>query len=296
MSSKITNILVATDFSDPSLNALTTASALAVRHQASLFIIHVHETLPGYTDPAEAPDTNITIKNSNVLTALEADVYRKTNIIPFIIKEKGHVTETIINKAIQHKCGLIVMGSYGASGYRDGFIGTNSYNVIKFAACPVLLIPPGRKWTFFRDPLFPIRPVFTELRNYDIIRNFISQDSTLQVLGLSPFIQGSSLNELNKLVEEIKKNLHVDKVTASIQHHADLPAPDNVLRHAGQGNTDLIIITPAIDLSAKQFYVGPNAHKIIHHCRIPLLNINKKTNENVRMSENQKSKDENLSR
>jgi nucleotide-binding universal stress UspA family protein len=276
MNNRIEKILVAVDFSEYSLNALETASCLAGKWKARLHIIYVQDNLFEFTGINSLMTNSITSNYSSILIALAADIERKSGIDPVIIEESGHVTETILKAAISNQCELIVMGTHGASGYRNGYIGTTAYSVIKFAPCPVLLVPAARKWNSFSNPLFPIRPVITAFRHYDLIRNFIDGPATLHILGLSHSGQENNRESYNQLIAEIKDKLVADGIRPnSVISTEKNSIAQNILSQADESKSDLIILAPVIDISSKQFYIGPNIHHIIHNGKVPILIINK---------------------
>jgi nucleotide-binding universal stress UspA family protein len=271
---KLNKILVAIDFSEPSFNALETAACQAEKSKAVLYIVHVRDTILESMGVSSFTKNSVANNFSSILNALASDIQRKSGIKTVIVEESGFTTEVLIKTAIHLACDLIVMGTYGASGYRNGYIGTTAYSTIKFAPCPILLIPAGKKWTSFRNPLFPVRPVVTALRHYDIIRNFLADNSTLAVLGLYHSEQ-DTVDDLNDLVTEMEDKLIVNKITSNAVWGAESSISENILSQADRVRPDLIIVTPAIDVSAKTFYIGPNTHKIIHNAKIPILVINK---------------------
>lgn len=270
MNYTIKKILAAVDFSEPSLNALDTAVFLAESYKASLCIIHVQDTTFDFVGADKLAMNSITRHSADILTALAVDIERRITAKPCIIEEAGYTAEVILRNVVRHGCDLVVIGTCGASGYRDGFTGTHTYTVNKYAPCPVLSIPPGKKWVSFKRPLLPVRPVISTLGQYDILRNFLFTDSHLDVLGLSSGQPGSRKG-LDNLVADIWQKLRADNVTARVEWDESPSVPESVLRHAEKSSTDLIIITPAIDVSAKQFYIGPNACRIIHNSRAPVL-------------------------
>jgi nucleotide-binding universal stress UspA family protein len=48
-----------------------------------------------------------------------------------------------------------------------------------------------------------------------------------------------------------------------------------VLDHADRSKSDLIVISPAIDVVNKQYFVGPFSQRIINHAKVPVLHIHK---------------------
>jgi hypothetical protein len=218
--------------------------------------------------------TSVTSNSSSILSALATDIQKRSGIKPVIVEETGYVTEIIIKNAVKYRCDLITMGTYGASGYRKGYIGSTSYGTVKYTPCPVLLIPGGRKWTSFRQPLFPVRPVSTALRYYEIVRKFMEENSSPTVLGLY-YYENQSVEDLNGLVSEIEGRMAAKKITAKTIWGSEHSISKDILMQVEKLNSDLVIVTPAIDVSPKTFYIGPNTHDIIHNAKIPVLFINK---------------------
>lgn len=276
MNHKIEKILVAVDFSEPSLNAFHTATCLAEKHEAALYIVHADDKVL-----ESIILNNLTVNGSarspsSILAALINDTNTKYGGQPVLIEQKGNADEVILGTAVQYGCDIIVLGTNGASGYRQGYIGTTAYSVIRFAPCPVLLIPPQRKWSSFKRPLFPIRPVMTALRHYNLIRNFIEPDACMGILGLVSSQKESAMDDLGELIDEMKSKLAADHIGSEVYWDMKSAISDNVLMQAERNEADLIIVPPAIDVSIKQFYIGPNAHEIIRRGKVPMLVINRK--------------------
>ena len=107
----IRNILVPLDLSEPSLNALDTAVALAKKNNAGLLLLYVEETLMSAGEGFAAAQSN-----RDILTALSGAIKHTHEILPTVKEAKGSVVETIIKVSQQESCDLIVMGTHGASG------------------------------------------------------------------------------------------------------------------------------------------------------------------------------------
>lgn len=270
----INRILVAVDFSEASLNALESAICIAEKNSASIYLVHVQDNIFDFLGVSTTSMTSVTSNSSSILSALATDIHKRSGIKPVIIEETGYVTEIIIKNAVKYRCDLITVGTYGATGYRKGYIGSTSYGTVKYTPCPVLLIPGGRKWTSFRQPLFPVRPVSTALRYYEIVRKFLEENSSPTVLGLYNY-ENQSVEDLNGLVSEIEGRMAAKKITAKTIWGSEHSISKDILMQVEKLNSDLVIVTPAIDVSPKTFYIGPNTHDIIHNARIPVLFINK---------------------
>jgi nucleotide-binding universal stress UspA family protein len=272
----IQNIVVPIDLSETSLNAFDTAVALAKRHGAELHMINVIE--PAFdTFHEESTFSSIsTLSNSSdVLTALAGAVQHAHNLKPHIIQGEGNAVDTIIKRSLSLQSSVIVMGTHGASGYRDGFVGSTTYGVVKHATCPVLTIPPKRKYTSFKKVLFPVRPVSGALQRYDVLCQFLAPNASMDVLGLAFRSMERQTNVLEKVLDEIKSQLEIDKVKASALWGTGQAIADDVLLFAQQTNPELIVLTSLVDVATKPNFVGPHTQKIIHCAKVPVLNIKK---------------------
>ena len=272
----IKNILVPVDFGENALNALETAVAIARLHGAALHLLHVVDTSFDFLTPGEGylSKTSISQNSSDILQALAGSLTHQHAMTPRVALVEGCVYQNIVKQSIDRNADLIVMGTYGASGPRQGFVGTNTYNVFKHAHCAVLAVPGSRKWTQFRRILFPVRMVVGALARYDFVRTLLCPGTaTLEVLGLSYNRPDNETTVMEDLVSEIRDKLNEDKVNASTSCLSGRNLVDNILRHSEQKDSDLIVISPSVDVASKHFYVGPNAQRIIHQARVPVLNL-----------------------
>lgn len=120
-------ILVPTDFSDPSLHAALYAAETARKSGAVIYFIHV---------PGAAQDRMFQLETfRNAVTDVYTDI--KTEVaLPY-----GTTVDGIIDFCNHNAFDLIVMGTKGASGLKEVFIGSTTANVIAKTRIPVLAIP-----------------------------------------------------------------------------------------------------------------------------------------------------------
>jgi len=137
-------ILVPVDFSECSVNAVKAAASIARKSDGKLFLLHI-VSLPAYlSDKLEVieqiPGGSETLQliRRNFAGLLKMPFLRDVNAMEVILFE--NVYQTIINFAEENQIDLIVMGSHGASGFREFFIGSNTQKVVRMSECPVLTI------------------------------------------------------------------------------------------------------------------------------------------------------------
>lgn len=266
----IKNILVPTDYSEASLNALESAVLIAQRNNGHLQILHVGETDTAYLGPEQL---SIPEHARQVTEAMSGSIRQKHGFGPEAIFQEGFAGPAIVKTAFDRKADLIVIGAHGASGMREQFIGSTAYYVIKYANCPVLIIPEGRKWLGFKQILFPLRTSFGAFKRYEFIKAMNGgQAASLEILALSvekgpegyaQELLGSRLNPAGSpsIFRISLRNSEQKNIAREVLDRADrLPA-------------DLIVLSPAVDVINKQFFIGPFCQRIIHHAKVPLLYV-----------------------
>ena len=271
MNYAIKKILVPVDLSEASLNALETAAEIAKRKNASLHALQViDDTLEFYSANNGMSSTS---RNSrDILTALVNSIQRSHGIEPEIDFDKGVVSKSILKTAFTRQFDLIILGTHGESGYREDYIGSTAYAVVKYSDCPVLLIPPTKKFSAFNKVLFPIRPVANALAAYDILCHFISAGTKLEIVGLAHKSQEKT-KLLDNLVSEIREKLTTEEVSPHTSWILGNGVVKNISDAISQSQSDLLVVTSALDITTKSFFVGPHTQNLINTTRIPVLCI-----------------------
>jgi nucleotide-binding universal stress UspA family protein len=267
---KISKILVPVDLSDTSLNALNTAAHLAKKHGASIQVLNVEEPLFSFSETDK--EKHSTYRASpDVMTALIGTLYRATGVLPELQFKEGGVVDSIITTAINGDFDLIVMGTYGASGFREGFIGSNTYNVIKYSGCPILTIPGRQQFTSFKRALFPVRPIAGALKRLDVACHFLAANAVIEVLGLI-YQESERVNGvLDKIVGEVNDQLEENKLRVTITWGTSGIIVEDILRSVQKTRPDMIIVTSGIEAISKSNYIGPHVQKLINNSGTPLL-------------------------
>lgn len=148
----IKKILLPTDFSEPSYEALKTANELASHFSAELILLHVVSTTPVIPAPAgqtvhlpvvirELEDT----AKKSLEELVREKLHRKIKTHTMVIT--GNPPDEIARVAADEDVNLIVIATHGLSGWRRFIFGSVTDKVAKLASCPVLLVssPPEKE-------------------------------------------------------------------------------------------------------------------------------------------------------
>lgn len=280
-------ILVPLDLSESSLNALDTAISIAVRNDSSIALLFVKD--PQYQNINSSKDQNLlNIEDSaeDILQALRINIQKKYSLDVVVFNMEGFVSAVINEMSIKWNAGLIVLGAHGASGYRQLFIGSNTYTVIKTAVCPVLAVPSLNRSLDFRKIILPFRLDSTTDRNYLFLKDIFSGNNAhLEIIGLS---QKNSV-KYPDISQDLVKNFELlqssNRLRISYSLNCDSDVAESILHYIQLKKSDLLIITPSIDNSAEYFFVGPYAQQIISRSQIPILSVRKPSDKRFSLKE-----------
>ncbi|WP_158849162.1 universal stress protein [Algibacter sp. L1A34] len=183
------NILLPTDFSKNSWNAIKYAVAFFEKETCNFYLLHVNML----SDVLESNSSYKNISNSDVIE----DVYTKpamqklrkvlTRISKHIVPNKNHrfyslldydfFIESIRKHVEEKKIDMIVMGTKGASGLAEIILGSNTGDVITKVKCSTLAVPEEAQFTELKELAFPtdfslnydmqiLQPLFDVLENH----------------------------------------------------------------------------------------------------------------------------------
>jgi len=286
----IRSILVPIDFSQVSLNALETAVAISKRQLTTLTLIHVVENtfrlvVPEAGAAAGSILPELIRKANEDLNELAKSLRTQHDLVVNHTIQSGNPADEICSWGHQKAIDLIVMGTHGASGLREFFMGSNAYRVVKNAPCPVMTLPGTQAWTNFKKILFPVRMIPNALDKYDVLRPIVRKNnSTLFIAGIVKQRDKSGYTEMEKLVETVRRKIDEDHVTCRSEVLFAEDVAKQVLNVSAEEKPDLIVITATLDSSLKDFFLGPYTQDIVNHSRFPVLSIRPQT-YNVRREE-----------
>jgi universal stress protein A len=143
----IRRILVPTDFSACSKQALVYAYELAQRLGAQLVLLHVVEELPpyiGFLPPREATKTLAELQCRTQLALAQLLPERRCSKVEVVCQAVvGTSYPTIIEVAQETKADVIVLATHGRTGWRRFAMGSVAERLVRTAPCPVLTIRPA---------------------------------------------------------------------------------------------------------------------------------------------------------
>ncbi|GAA4112456.1 universal stress protein [Aquimarina addita] len=273
------NILIPTDFSENSWNAITYALSFFNRVRCNFYFLHVSpykEIIRN--DSLYHSEHTISEKIRNNAEMQMQLLLKKVEKLPLNIKHhffsmyKQVFFIDTIRKSIEEKnIDFIVMGTKGASGAKKKTIGSNTGDVITKVKCPVLVIPENAKYSKVHEIAFPTDyNIYYKSNVLKTIHEILSlSHAALRVLHISK--KNQELTEL----QNNNKNFLNEHIADTIEHSFHFLSSSNI-EEAVQcfvESRDIDMITMiAKNLNFFQrilFY--PTVEQISYHTDIPFL-------------------------
>lgn len=140
-------ILVPTDFTQPSHNALRYGAALAEKFGAELYLLHVVQDLAlfipdnvtGVPPVTPTPEQITAAARQTLERSVEAATLPTSVALRLEVRE-GSPFDEIIRFARENSIDLIVLGTHGHTGLIHALLGSVGEKVVRKAPCPVLTV------------------------------------------------------------------------------------------------------------------------------------------------------------
>lgn len=213
------HILLPTDFSDNSWNAITYAIKLFKEEACTFHLLNTYTPIIYHVEYVLGYPAQFGLGDS-IKKATEKSL---NELLTRITKEFGsnpnHKFETIsrfdtlisgIKEFIKkHTIDLIILGTKGATGAEEVLFGSNTVHVFKEVKCPIMAIPSGFKFESPHEILFPTDlEVDYKKTQLNILREIVSANhSRVNAMHISTgydLTEVQNNNELN--LESIFKN------------------------------------------------------------------------------------------
>ncbi len=283
---KFQNILIPIDFSENSLIALEHGVFLAKHLKIDVTLLYIHEAQNisstirklMFAHPSDEVilDKSVTDK----LNELAAEVQSKTSVIVKTHTAKGSIATQIIKAAADLDCNLIVMGTHGASGIENFMGGSNTFNVVASANCPVISVLSHSGSKGIKDIVLPLDNSKETRQKVDeaiVFARFFG--STIHVVGVTVSEDPKDHYYVNKVCEQVEKYIKEDNVPCTHNFFHGENITNLTLDYAKKIDADLIVIMTEQEINPTGFFMGPYAQQMINQSAIPVLSIRPKEKE-----------------
>ncbi|WP_028873322.1 universal stress protein [Psychroserpens burtonensis] len=266
-------IIVPIDFSQYSEYALETAAILAKRNNADLLVLHMLELDQGSLI-SSGEDQNqqmvfyLKLAEQKFDEYLNKDFLKGVSVTPIVKHFK--VFSEVAKVAEEHNADMIVMGSHGASGLSEIFVGSNTEKVVRYSEIPVLVVKQKP------DKL-----------DFDIVA--FASDFSKEMI--EPYIKARHLFSNLKLIhvnvpgEGFKSSSEIEKTVASflqtadgnldrlndVHYASDYTVEKGILNASNLLGADLIAVPTHGRKGLAHFFSGSVSEDVANHATLPVI-------------------------
>jgi len=267
------SIIVPIDFSNQSEKALKVAASLAKENGAELLVLHMLELSPaimgesGYISQEQVVHL-IKIGEKRFTEFLDKPYLKDIKVVPVIKHYK--VFSEVNEIAEKHKADLIVMGSHGADGLQEIFIGSNTERVVRTSDVPVLVIKGDIE--DFNPKSFVFASDFEEesvpaLKKANEMADLLGAQLRLVYIN-TPGDEFLSTTDASAKIDAFLKaaNIGVD-----VEIYNDYTVEKGVLNYSDKISADLIGIPTHGRRGLSHFFMGSIGEDIANHSEAPVM-------------------------
>jgi len=266
-------ILVPCDFSKPSIGAFHSALDIAAQIKgSSVYLLNVIE-LPVLHDTVLMPVLNFEQELLNELKAkAEATMNKiiqksKVGEVKVIADVKFGATFAMLLRYIpEHDIDLVVMGSHGASGAREIFIGSNAEKIVRKSPVPVLVVKDYEKLKI-KSIVFP-NTLDTEHQEdltmkVKALQNFF--EAQLHIVWINTPLNFTPDTVTLKRLEAFAKRFMLENYQLHVFNHTD--EEEGILAFTNLINADLIAMATHGRRGIGHLLNGSLAEDVVNHSR-----------------------------
>ncbi len=268
------HILIPTDFSDCAHYAFEVAAQISRKSGGTLHLVHVYER-PVYD--VHNPGIDI-MENSKLRKHIDEEMEKlKEAEFAKDLKIKTHVipdrTLTELLESDGYKdLDLIVMGSHGASGWKELLIGSNTEKVVRTANCPVITVKKRHENFTLNDIVFAstfyteVESVFPKIKR--IAELFEATIHLVKVVTRTHF-ETTLLSY--KLMNDFAEKFELKDYSVNTFNDDDLE--DGIIHFSEHINADMIALTTHGRTGFSHIINGSLAEDVVNHVNRPVLSV-----------------------
>lgn len=259
------SILVCTDFSTGSRNAIRYAAKLAVALECELVLVHVVYR-PG--EEGLTKQQNIEVNAKLILAA--TDLKKQYKVKVRTEKCTGLPVDEIISVAHKFNVSLIVTGSK-ATPAGSGLVGGLVYDLMHASLFPVLAIPIGCGFTPYHEIVLAMDPRSRNAYNDSVLLNLIRTFHSQLIIAAvtAPGTKEKMLKEAATATLEF----NYGELMHKIQIVENVSLEKGVQVAIRENDAELLVIIPHRNYYIDRMMQVTNTQKVLKNINVPLLTL-----------------------
>lgn len=264
------HILVPCDFSPQAKEAFKMAVDIATKSRGTITVLHVMY-IPAMYDPnftGEAIAFNPTVMAEmerdakKAFEAMKNESGRNQDIRLEITM--GAIVDSIQRLTKAKQIDLIVMGTAGASGIQETFIGSNTEKVVRFSPTPVLAVRKAARVDSMHNILLPTTAMLDQtdfVSKVKELQHFLQ--ATLHILLVNTPVNFRRDAEGIEALEEFVKHYQITNYQLHFKSYRD--EDEGIIDFASSINADMIVMATHARRGVAHLFKGSITEDVVNH-------------------------------
>lgn len=270
-------ILIPTDFSEHSEYALEVGASLAKKHNASLVILHMMGLSEAVLTRDESQEMYEAIYYMKLAKKRFDDFLDRDYLEGIEIEEtvQNYKDFTEINEvAKDFGADLIVMGSHGATGLKEVFVGSNTEKVVRTSEVPVLVVKNRlsdfklNKVVFACD--FNLDFVKPFQQAWEFFKDTDTQFQTVYVNTPDTFMTSAEMEE-RAFKFYPQSDIDSIEVFDNTVYYCDTHLEHGIYNFCNKFEADLVVIPTHGRRGLAHFFAQNIGEAIVNHSDLPIM-------------------------
>lgn len=273
-------ILVPTDFSDQAEHAIKVAAQLARKYDSEIYLLHMLELPMQLVNPTSGSGGSRgggNLPESLFFMKLAHQRFGELIAQPYLDGLRVHETvefheafEGIMEVSQEYNCDLIIMGSSGASGMKEVFIGSNTEKVVRNSNIPVLVIKNEHPNFQINDFVFATD--FTEKMKkpfLDAVKFAENFDAKIHLVYINTASKFKTSEYLDQIMTDFTQGLSFQNYTTNIYN--DVSIERGITNFAKSKNANVIGIATHQRKGLSHLLNGSLSEDLANHANRPVI-------------------------
>lgn len=271
-------ILVPTDFSRPSENALEVAASLAKKHNAEIVVLHMMGLSDAVVTKNESREVFEAMYYMRLAEKRFEDLLNKDYLKGLTVSDIVHNYTVFgeINKiAMDMNIDLIVMGSHGTTGLKEVFVGSNTEKVVRTSEIPVLVIKHRSENFNPKQGVFACDFLENSIGPYKRAkRMFDTLGIEMEMLYVNLAGDFRSTREIEKRILKFLTDAEVDNPLSTLNkvvQYNDYSVEAGIFAYSQVTNADIIALPTQGRRGLAHFFSGSIGEDVVNHSDLPVM-------------------------
>lgn len=270
-------ILVPCDFSVPSREAFKLAMNIASKTNGEVTVLHAIY-IPVLYDPTLAGASTLAY-DPVFLSGVEEDAKKrfeqmKKDLPSGTIKTsiqiiQGTVVSAITRVIETQKIDLVIMGTTGASGFQEVFIGSTTEKVVRHSPVPVLAVRTAPELASIKKILLPTTLSLNQAEFIHKVKELVYFfDSTLHILLINTPLHFKPDAEAKAALEEFVEHYKLNNYKLHFRNYRS--AEEGIIKFANDEQIDLIAMATHAWKGVVHLFTGSITEDVVNHIKCPV--------------------------